>query len=49
MKKIYCPAGSFDCPYWREDGSCAMMEEEGCHPKDECDDYYAFTGDDEGE
>lgn len=46
---IYCPVNGWDCPFWRKDGSCHMMEDEGWHPKDECDDYYAFWGDNDGE
>lgn len=48
MKNVECPspAAMFECPYWR-DGMCTMPEEEGCHPRMECDDYYAYTGDEE--
>ena len=41
-EKIYCPVNGWDCPYWRKDGTCKMLEEEGAHPKNECDDYAAF-------
>ena len=41
-KKIYCPVNGWDCPYWKEDGTCSMKEEEGVHPKEECDDYAFF-------
>lgn len=46
-EKIYCPVNGWDCSYWRKDGTCCMLEEEGCHPIDECDDYYYFFGEDE--
>lgn len=42
MEKIYCPVNGWDCPYWRKNGTCSMKEEEGVHPKDECDDYALF-------
>lgn len=42
MKKIYCPVNGWDCPYWKKDGTCSMREEEGVHPKEECDDYALF-------
>ena len=42
MKKIYCPVNGWDCPYWKKDGTCSMREEEGIHPKEECDDYALF-------
>jgi hypothetical protein len=40
-----CQSNSIDCPYydWRYQ-KCNMLAKEGCHPKDECDDY---IGDDE--
>ena len=41
-KKIYCPINDWDCPYWKKDGTCSMREEEGVHPKEECDDYALF-------
>ena len=43
-EKIFCPVNGWDCPYWKEDGTCGMKEEEGCHPLEECDDYYFFFG-----
>lgn len=45
MKKFYCPANAWDCPYWKKDMTCALADE-GCDPVDECDDAYAFWGDD---
>lgn len=35
-KKFFCPANEWDCPYWKEDGSCSMIDEE-LDPLDECD------------
>ena len=46
-EKIFCPVNGWDCPYWKEDGTCGMKEEEGCHPLEECDDYYFFFGEDD--
>jgi hypothetical protein len=46
MKKIYCPINGWDCPYWKEDGSCSMVDE-GNDPVAECDDAAAFCGIDE--
>ena len=45
-KKIKCPAGSSDCPYYRL-GWCQMEEETGDHPLDECDDYAYFAEEEE--
>lgn len=41
-EKIFCPVNGWVCPYWHEDGTCSMKEEEGTHPKDECDDYMMY-------
>lgn len=30
-------------PIGKKDGSCSMKEEEGVHPKEECDDYAFFN------
>ena len=38
-EKVFCPVNGWDCPYWRKDGQCGMIEDEGCHPREECDDY----------
>lgn len=40
--KIYCPVNGWDCPYWQKDGSCKMLEKEGVHPKEKCNDYAIF-------
>ena len=45
-EKIYCPVNGWDCPYFRDGGECGMMEDEGCGPLGECDDYDFFFGDD---
>lgn len=42
MKEICCPVNGWGCPYWKENGACSMKEEEGVHPKEECDDYALF-------
>jgi len=46
MKKIYCPVNGWDCPYWREDGACAMYPD--ADPIEECEDFGVFwdVGDD---
>ena len=41
-EKIFCPVNGWNCPYWRKDGQCGMIEDEGCHPREECDDYAFF-------
>lgn len=46
MKKFFCPVNGWDCPYWKEDGSCSMADE-GDNPVMECDDAGYFFGDDE--
>ena len=48
MKKFYCPMNSWDCPYWKKDGTCAMVDE-GDDPVKECDDAYTFWGDETDE
>lgn len=45
-KKFFCPVNGWDCPYWKEDGSCSMVDE-GDNPVIECDDAGYFFGDDE--
>lgn len=45
MKKFYCPVNGWDCPYWKKDGTCAIVDE-GNDPVDECDDAYFFWEDD---
>lgn len=44
MKKFYCPVNGWDCPYWKRDGTCSMVDE-GDDPVKECDDVYMFWGD----
>ena len=47
MRKIVdCPVGDWTCPYLKEDVTCGLVDE-GVHPRDECDDYYAAVGDEE--
>ena len=46
MKKFYCPVNGWDCPYWKKDGTCAMVDED-LDPVEECDDAYYFWGDDD--
>ena len=42
--KEYCPIGAIDCSYYDEeqDGVCCLAS-----PMEECDDYYAYYGDEE--
>ena len=42
---FYCPVNGWDCPYWKDDGTCQMYDE-GDNPIEECDDAYFFYGDD---
>ena len=46
MKKIYCPINGWDCPYWREDDTCAMYPD--ADPIEKCEDFGVFwdVGDD---
>lgn len=41
IKKFYCPVNAWDCPYWKEDSSCAMVDD-GDNPVMECDDAGYF-------
>ena len=45
-KKFFCPANAWDCPYWKEDNSCSMVDE-GDDPVMECDDDSIFWETDE--
>ena len=36
-KKFFCPVNGYDCPYWKEDGSCELLDL-GDNPLVECDD-----------
>lgn len=47
-KRIKCPAGSSDCPYYAC-GWCQMEAETGDHPADECDDYGAYMEEEDDE
>ena len=46
VKKFFCPVNGWDCPYWKKDGSCSMVDD-GDDPVLECDDAGAFWDDDE--
>ena len=46
VKKFFCPVNGWDCPYWKKDGSCSMVDD-GDNPVMECDDAGYFFGDDE--
>lgn len=45
-KVFYCPVNGWDCPYWRKDGTCSMVDE-GDNPLIECDDASIFVDDGE--
>lgn len=45
-KKFFCPVNGWDCPYWKEDGSCSMVDN-GDDPVKECDDAAVFWEPDE--
>lgn len=45
-KKFFCPVNGWDCPYWKKDGSCSMVDDED-NPVLECDDAAYFCEDDE--
>lgn len=46
-KKFFCPVNGWDCPYWKKDGSCSMVDD-GDNPVEECDDaaYFCEDGED---
>ena len=44
-KKFFCPVNGWDCPYWKEDGSCSMVDD-GDNPLVECDDALVVCCDD---
>ena len=46
-KKFFCPVNGWDCPYWKKDGSCSMVDD-GDDPVMECDDagYFYEDGED---
>ena len=43
-KKFFCPVNGWDCPYWKKDGSCSMVDDE-YNPVLECDDAGYFYDD----
>ena len=45
-KKFFCPVHGWDCPYWKEDGSCKLVDE-GSNPVEECDDAAIFWDEDD--
>lgn len=48
MKKIfYCPVNGYNCPYFKEDNTCALVDEDN-DPVMECDDaaFFCDEGDD---
>lgn len=45
-KKFFCPVNGWDCPYWKKDGSCSMVDD-GDDPVMECDDAATFWEPDE--
>lgn len=47
-KKFFCPVNAWDCPYWKKDGSCSMVDD-GDDPVVECDDAACFYEDEEDE
>ncbi len=46
MKKFYCPVNGWDCPYWKRDGTCSMVDD-GDDPVRECDDAAVFWDEDD--
>lgn len=42
MKVFYCPVNAWDCPYWRKNGTCSMVDD-GDNPLDECEDAMLFV------
>ena len=47
MKKFYCPVNGWDCPSWRDDGSCKLVDK-GKDPTLECSDAFTFWEEDAG-
>ena len=45
-KKFFCPVNGWDCPYWKEDNSCHMVDK-GWDPVQECTDASYFYEDDD--
>ena len=46
MKKFYCPMQDWDCPYWKDDNTCRIIDEGG-DPGLECDDAYLWDIDED--
>ena len=46
MKKFFCPVNGWDCPYFKNDSSCSMVDE-NLDPVKECDDAAFFWDEDE--
>ena len=46
MKKFFCPVNDWDCPYFKNDSSCSMVDE-NLDPVKECDDAAFFWDKDE--
>ena len=46
-KVFYCPVNAWDCPYWKDDGTCSMVDD-GDDPVIECDDASIFWEDNIG-
>lgn len=47
-KKFFCSVNGWDCPYWKQDGSCSMVDD-GDDPVMECDDAYSMWCDEDDE
>ena len=48
MKVFYCPVNGWDCPYWKENGTCSMVDE-NLDPTLECDDAWYFWSEEAGQ
>ena len=47
-KKFFCPVNGWDCPYWKKEGTCSMVDE-GADPTLECDDAAFFWEEEAGD
>lgn len=45
-KKFFCPVNGWDCPEWKKDGSCSLVDR-GENPVKECSDAAYYAGYDE--
>ena len=45
-KKFFCPVNGWDCPYWKKDDSCHMVDK-GWDPVQECTDAMIMWDNDE--